>query len=327
MRDHVDMVLSFNHQPTLVINDVPGMTAKHGNKRKENMFSPHEGRFEAPTEENLTKLKNKELTVDLPFFAEPNTGAQCQVSDDHSYLANVHPVTLTADHYIAADSFHKNNTKKEAEKLRDTSLVQQLAGKLNTQVCEQLFSFIKTNLYFLNAMSPQRYLLVLRLILHLRNKGITDGQMRDMERTCLLTAPHSKVTVGSDGRMVVVNDLTPSQDSIPQRTIPSAIPKGGSKGTEPRPTPQGSSQDTPQLPQSSSQNIPPCKTFGQKPKGAILEGDLVSLPWRDGNLCYLASAFLLLQRNPCVLKLLRRTWPDGTVLATLRDLLEKVKVC
>ena len=113
----------------------------------------------------------------------------------------IHPITQTADHFCAADSFHKTNTSVEAEKLRDTSIVRQLRGHLNTRVNEQLYRVMNSSLYVLNAMSAQRYLFTLRLILHLRNEDLTCTQLKRAKDRCLMSVPCTTVTIGDDGRI------------------------------------------------------------------------------------------------------------------------------
>ena len=49
VRDHVDILLSLKSIPTVTINDMPNMTAKHGNLRRAGLFHPHEGRLADPT--------------------------------------------------------------------------------------------------------------------------------------------------------------------------------------------------------------------------------------------------------------------------------------
>ena len=47
---------------------MPGMTALHGNKIKENMFWPDEGRIDAPTEETNSSMRKK-IVKHMPSFA------------------------------------------------------------------------------------------------------------------------------------------------------------------------------------------------------------------------------------------------------------------
>jgi hypothetical protein len=58
VRDHVDVLLSFVHMPTVTINDLPNMTSRHGNIRFPGMFSPDDGRLAEPTEGNINAVKN-----------------------------------------------------------------------------------------------------------------------------------------------------------------------------------------------------------------------------------------------------------------------------
>ncbi|XP_050398510.2 HMG domain-containing protein 3 [Patella vulgata] len=68
VRDHIDMILSMKHQPTIVINDLSNISAAHGNNRKKNMFAPHKGRVVDSSIENLNLLERKQLDRDMPCF-------------------------------------------------------------------------------------------------------------------------------------------------------------------------------------------------------------------------------------------------------------------
>jgi len=60
-------------------------------------------------------------------------------------------------HYCLYDTFHERNTKNPKDILRRLGLVPELAGRINSQVAEQLFSIMKKNNYFMNMLSPSEH--------------------------------------------------------------------------------------------------------------------------------------------------------------------------
>jgi len=177
VRDHIDLLLSLRYIPNVVINDIPGMTAKHGNHRNPNLFKPFEGRFVDNNEENVSRLQDGTLEISLPFLAVALHGVQSTHSDgDCRDAADVHPVTKSSDVYCAVDRFHSKNIKTDADKLRNVNIVKELRS-INTQVQEQYFSELRRDIYFLNSLQPNKFMFILRLIMHLHNVDIRDKQI------------------------------------------------------------------------------------------------------------------------------------------------------
>lgn len=69
-RDYVDLLLSMEHQPTVVIVDMAHMVATHGNIRKPGMFSPFEGRLAEACVETIEKAESGELMVNMPWIKD-----------------------------------------------------------------------------------------------------------------------------------------------------------------------------------------------------------------------------------------------------------------
>lgn len=179
VRDHVDVVLSLAHVPTITINDMPNMTARHGNCRIPELFSPHEGRLAEATEETLQAVRQGSFVRNLPCLEQINNAGAELVDHGYSSSAREHPVTRTDDKYCLADNFHKKNMSCEVDLLRDPNLVPQLKGLVNTQAEEQnsIYRSVARDLYYLDVMSPGNYLFVLRLKLHLLNMDIATRQI------------------------------------------------------------------------------------------------------------------------------------------------------
>lgn len=157
-RDFSDLLLSWKHMPNIVIYDFARGLATHMNLREPQKlpFKPFEGRLATPTPDNIAQAKKGKLKVPLPWLSckklVPDSGG--------------HPITGSAEHYALYDKFHEDNTKDDRDALRKLGLVPQLAGKVNSQVAEQLFARMKKNNYFLNMTLPSTHLFLMRNIIH-----------------------------------------------------------------------------------------------------------------------------------------------------------------
>lgn len=214
VRDHVDILLSLRHQPTIVISDMAGMVAAHGNKRKKDMFQPNEGRLAAATEANLTRMEAEDLTVNMPQLVSSLARVHDErVKHDHGYSEVIHPVTRMREKFSISDEFHKKNVSSRKDKLRDLSLVPELSGWVNTQIKEQLYSSVKKDIYFLDGLSPSKYMFVLRLLLDLHNLAQNSALRLNLDKV----KPEGSVLVETnDGRThyamtTQYQEVTPAQ--------------------------------------------------------------------------------------------------------------------
>lgn len=87
---------------------------------------------------------------------------------------NGHPLTGSSEHYVLYDRFHENNTKDSRDKLRKIQLVPELAGRVNSQCAEQLFSQMRKNNCSLNVMKPTNHVFLMRNLLHHYNVAINN---------------------------------------------------------------------------------------------------------------------------------------------------------
>ncbi|XDV11852.1 hypothetical protein PO909_000657 [Leuciscus waleckii] len=160
-RDFTDLLLSWKHMPNICIYDFARGLAVHANLREpETMpFSPHEGRLLDPSHENLQYASNGGM-VNLPWLNTKKT-----VPDPGG-----HPLTGSADHYCLYDRFHEGNTKDPKDILRRIKMVPELAGRINSQVAEQLFSTMKKNNYYMNMLSPSAHVFMMRNVIHNYNQ-------------------------------------------------------------------------------------------------------------------------------------------------------------
>nr|XP_021322232.1 uncharacterized protein LOC110437946 [Danio rerio] len=173
-RDFADMLLSWKHMPNVVIYDFARGLATHMNLREPESlpFKPFEGRLRAPTPDNIAKAKDGKLKVSLPWL-----NCKKNIPDTEG-----HPITGSAEHYALYDRFHEDNTKDPRDVLRKLDLVPQLAGKVNSQVAEQLFSRMKKNNYFLNMALPSTHLFLMRNIIHHHNMHRNEQRLGNIKR-------------------------------------------------------------------------------------------------------------------------------------------------
>lgn len=122
----------WKHLPNIIIYDFARGLATHANLRAPESIPirPYEGRLAEPNEENIKLAKSGNLKVNFPWLEE-----KMSVSNPQG-----HPVTGSSDHYVLSDHFHESNTKDSKDVLRKITIVPQLAGKINSQVAEQLFA-------------------------------------------------------------------------------------------------------------------------------------------------------------------------------------------
>ena len=147
------------------------LIASMANKIEPEFFCPNEGRVCEATEENIASAKSGTLQVSAEFLISP--GVTAKTANQH-----FNPTTGSMLHYALYDWFHQFNTKKPKEVLRKCSLVQEIAGLIDTQAVEQLFSTSKRDIYFINSYSPTKHLFVFRLMCHLRNEAKNSLQIQ-----------------------------------------------------------------------------------------------------------------------------------------------------
>lgn len=205
-RDFADMLLSWKHMPNVIIYDFARGLATHMNLREPESlpFKPFEGRLSPPTPDNIAKAKDGKLKVSLPWL-----NCKKMIPDPEG-----HPVTGSAEHYALYDRFHEDNTKDPRDVLRKLCTVPQLAGKVNSQVAEQLFSRMKKNNYFLNMALPSTHLFLMRNIIHHHNTYRNEQHLGNIKR-----AFGNDVTMNRHSQAVLVNPVSPEKVS----TVPMGI--------------------------------------------------------------------------------------------------------
>lgn len=177
VRDYSDLLLSMKHVPNIVIYDYAQKLAPHMNLRCPNdpPFKMHLGRVLEATPENIERAKEarkkKSSIVSFPWLLTPKS-----VPD-----VGAHPVSGCSDRYCLIDTFHQGNPKDDKEVLRSTTLVKELGGKVNTQVCEQLHANMKPNNKFLNMMKARTQTFTFRLLLEFHNTDL-NNKLKETQR-------------------------------------------------------------------------------------------------------------------------------------------------
>lgn len=214
-RDHIDLLLSLKHQPTVTICDIPGFVSRHGNKRKPGMFSPHDGRFAEPNESNIQAGQNGHLQIDLPELNLQHM-IFSQSVDDHQYTsASKHPLMHTTNHYCGYDRFHQDNSKVKEDRLRRLDIVTQFKGKINSQVAEELFANLNKSRYFLTQLKPRNHIFLVRLILHLQNMRRNQERLQRIMKATETTLSGCTTQLGPDNsRQSGVSKSTTSVASV-----------------------------------------------------------------------------------------------------------------
>lgn len=216
-RAYVDMLLSLRCQPTLFVCDIPGHVSSHGNNRKPGMFTPHSGRFAAPTETNIQQAKEGKFTISLPCLNSSNWDLDA-ASADHPYASGYqfHPLTKTRDHYCAFDRLHQLNSTVPADRLRQLDLIKELKGEVNSLVVEELFSEMKKSRYFLTQLKPIHHIFLVRLILQLRNQRRNEAHLLNLRKTAKKTLPKFELVIAEDKRVQLKDkgDYSPYQRDI-----------------------------------------------------------------------------------------------------------------
>ena len=169
-RDYGDMLLNLKHPPNVTISDIPHMLATHLNNREgRDFFNPYCGRVVEPTERNIEKAKSNTLNVSIPWLKRRNEVAITDLKLDGS---NIHPYTLSTQRLSLYDGFHQGNTKQPKEYVRRIGQIEELAGLINTETAEQVNSFLKDSLYFVDCMAPVHHVLMVKSMIGLRNMTI-----------------------------------------------------------------------------------------------------------------------------------------------------------
>ncbi|KAG1940192.1 hypothetical protein F2P79_016907 [Pimephales promelas] len=162
--------------------------AVHANLREPETipFSPHEGRLLDPSHENLQYASNGGM-VNLPWLNTRKT-----VPDPGG-----HPLTGSADHYCLYDTFHEGNTKDPKDILRRIKMVPELAGRINSQVAEQLFSTMKKNNYYMNMLSPSAHVFMMRNVIHNYNQRKNEKIKEELKK---LVTPEIQLCLNEHGQ-------------------------------------------------------------------------------------------------------------------------------
>ncbi len=173
--DYVDLLLSMKFQPNITIIDIANLVAAHGNKCKENMFHPHNGKVLEPTIENVTKGINGELEVSFNWLETLGISFNTE-TEEHG-----HPITGSNVHLSLFDRLHEKNVKKEDEVLRRVTHVKQLNRLINTQGQEQLNNVYNKDRHFLNSMKPVNHIFMFRSNIDFRNERINQKNLQEIQ--------------------------------------------------------------------------------------------------------------------------------------------------
>lgn len=193
-RDFADLLLSWQNFPNVCVYDYSRGLASHTNRRQpENPpFRPFEGRLADHTPENIKLAADRLLKVSLPWLKHPKATPD----------TDGHPLTGSSQHFALTDVFHEGNSKDERDTLRRIGLVPELAGRINSQAAEQLFSGMRKNNYFLNMLTPSGHIFLQRNILHVYN---TERNQKAKDNYAKVVGGELLLHLDCNGRMMLGN--------------------------------------------------------------------------------------------------------------------------
>ena len=165
------------HQPTICIIDMAHMVVAHGNRRKKNMFHPHDGMIAEPTQENIENASKRNFSISFPFLLSQNS----QATEENTNNEEIHPVTGSKMRLCLFDRFHETNTKQREEILRRITFVKELNGLINSQRDEQLHSSCRYDSRFFNNMKAVNHIFLFRSIIDSRNEKINEEKVSRIE--------------------------------------------------------------------------------------------------------------------------------------------------
>lgn len=140
------------------------MMASYLNSERE-FFIPYCGSVVEPTEYNMFKAEANELnSVEWLNRRTEKAKSDLQLSG-----TEIHPITLTTQRLSLYDKFHEGNTTRRKEIVRRTGQIQELVG-LNSETAEQINSYLKGWLSFLDCLSPVHHLLIVKSLFSIRSK-------------------------------------------------------------------------------------------------------------------------------------------------------------
>ncbi|CAB4004958.1 Hypothetical predicted protein [Paramuricea clavata] len=174
--------------------DVANLVAAHGNRRKKEMFSPHNGMLVDPTSENVERAKTHQLDISLDWLNiahETAVGMFWWVDITHetgNQQPTGHPITGSNDHFCLFYRFHESNPRKEREILQRVTHVRQLNGLINTQRQEQLYNVFNRDNRFLNSMTPVNHIFLFRSNIDTLNERINERNIHEIEQLSSFTA-------------------------------------------------------------------------------------------------------------------------------------------
>jgi len=193
-RDYVDLILSMEHQPNIIISDMANMVVAHGNKRERNMFSPFNGMVAEPTKSNVQEALAGTLEVSLPWL--DGEAKDCKAS--HKKKSERHPFSGSEHHLCLFDRLHEKNVKKDEEALRRVTNVKELKGKLNSQKDEQLHAAYNHDSRYLNQMKAVNHIFLFRSNIDIRNDNINQRL-----EAGLVAAFKHKLSLDENGQAVI----------------------------------------------------------------------------------------------------------------------------
>ena len=162
--DYAQTLLSFKDPPPVCCIDFAPQVAIHMNKIDPQFFAPYGGKIAPNTEENITKIKNKEL---LEF---------------EGLLRTPHNDTPSG-RVAVIDIFHENNHKRDVDLLhRIRSSRPVMNCRFNSGIVEQMNKQVLKHGDSLNKMKPDRFVKMFSYITEIENQIVNDKNLNKLKR-------------------------------------------------------------------------------------------------------------------------------------------------
>lgn len=151
-RDFVDLLLSWKHFPNVTVCDYASALALHANRRQPGIFGPFQGRLLDPTPQNIKRVSDGSVHVNLPWLKSPKMPPD----------KDGHPLTGCSQHLSLSGT-----SEAQMDLLRQLELVPELVGSISSRRVEQLFQWERGEKKdFVKRITASAHLFLQRNLLH-----------------------------------------------------------------------------------------------------------------------------------------------------------------
>ncbi|KAK4299646.1 hypothetical protein Pmani_028105 [Petrolisthes manimaculis] len=205
--DHVDVLRSFKHLPTVTISEQADVLAEAANQTHSvPLFTPHKGRLVEATENHIKAAQSKSMIVSLPTLIQDRPL--------NKLCPDLHPITGLAERFCLFDWNHHSPLKSPEDVLRHATLLKELTGYSNSYAARQLDqNKPNSKVYPYCTYSAAHHLFCFRLVTHLHNERINREVAKQFENLSNVTLNDMGQLVKCDVMMVKTGGYTQTVDT------------------------------------------------------------------------------------------------------------------